>query len=83
MDFNTVLAVADVLRAAQQNAAFMRLQEDGSVLRGTARRISGDTEDNVLSCSLDVTTEQGWEFSWNIGVLAQEVLRGEFVAGRE
>lgn len=78
MNLTTLINAATVIGAAQSTAKVARLLDNGDVVLGTARRISGDTED-VLHASLEVTTNQGMEVAWNVGVLAQEVATGEFV----
>ena len=79
MDIRTVINVAVVISAAQRNSRVARLMPvTGDIVYGTARRITGDTSD-ALKANLEVTTVQGWEISWPVAELAEEVEVGEFV----
>ena len=78
MNINEIVDIATVIRAAHRGARVARLFPDGTVIYGTARRITGPSED-VSQCALDVTTDQGWETQWDILTLANEIYPGEFV----
>jgi hypothetical protein len=80
------VALARIVTAANNGQHVARVADVPSgVIKGTARSIGSDsgafardTED-IRTCCLRVTTEQGWEVFWPIADLLAEIQRGEFV----
>lgn len=77
--------LADIIRAAQRNQKVALLQDDDTVVKGTARSIGGEnferSDEDIRSLYLRVTTETGFEVAWSIAMLMDKMTVYHFLTG--